>query len=66
MLGEKGLDGEVADLFVDYKEQALKSFIDIIELSKSAAVAKAPGEPPAKGKDASAEEEEAPKYTSFT
>jgi hypothetical protein len=34
VLGSKGLDGEVADLFVDYKEEALKSFIDIVERHK--------------------------------
>jgi tetratricopeptide (TPR) repeat protein len=27
MLGERGLDGEVTDLFVDYKEEAIKSFV---------------------------------------
>ena len=71
MLGDKGLDGEVADLFVDYKEEALKAFINIIEQSKS----NKSNEPPkaaeavaAKGgKDAPPEEEAGPpKYTSFT
>ena len=28
---EKGLIGEVKDLFIDYKEEALKTFIDLIE-----------------------------------
>jgi len=31
MLGEKGLDGEVMDSFVDYKEEAIKAFVGIIE-----------------------------------
>lgn len=35
MLGEKGLDGEVADVFVDYKEEAVRAFVNIIELSKT-------------------------------
>ena len=34
-LGDKGLDGEVADVFVDYKEEAVKAFVNIIELSKT-------------------------------
>ena len=34
MLGEKGLDGEVIDVFVDYKEEAVRSFVNIIELSR--------------------------------
>jgi hypothetical protein len=29
-LGDKGLDGEVADIFVDYKEEALKAFVGIL------------------------------------
>lgn len=66
MLGDKGLDGEVADLFVDYKEESLRSFIDIIELSKSNEKPKPAGDPPAKGKDAPVDEEESPKYTSFS
>jgi hypothetical protein len=35
VLGDKGLDGEVADEFVDYKIEAIRAFIDIIERSKS-------------------------------
>lgn len=66
MLGNKGLDGEVADLFVDYKEEALKSFIDIIEKSKSTELPKVANDPPAKGKDAPVDEEEPQKYTSFS
>ena len=30
-LEEKGLTGEVTDLFIDYKEEALKTFIDLLE-----------------------------------
>lgn len=30
-LREKGLSGEVADLFVDYKEEALRTFVDLLE-----------------------------------
>ena len=30
-LHQKGLKGEIIDSFVDYKEEALKSFIQIIE-----------------------------------
>ena len=36
-LDEKGLEGEVMDGFVDYKQEAVKAFVNIIELSKSAA-----------------------------
>jgi hypothetical protein len=35
MLGNKGLEGEVADIFVNYKEESLKAFINIIEVSKA-------------------------------
>lgn len=35
-LDEKGLEGEVMDGFVDYKQEAVKAFVNIIELSKSA------------------------------
>lgn len=28
---EKDLDGEVKDIFVDYKEEALKTFVDLLE-----------------------------------
>lgn len=34
-LDEKGLEGEVMDGFVDYKQEAVKAFVNIIELSKS-------------------------------
>jgi hypothetical protein len=30
-LEEKGLDGEVKDIFIDYKEEALKTFVDLLE-----------------------------------
>lgn len=30
-LEEKGLKGEIADIFVDYKEEALKTFVDLLE-----------------------------------
>ena len=30
-LEEKGLQGEVTDVFVDYKEEAIKTFVDLIE-----------------------------------
>ena len=30
-LEEKGLSGEVADLFIDYKEEALKTFFDLLD-----------------------------------
>ena len=36
LLGERGLDGEVMDVFVDYKEEALKAFVSIIEQGKPA------------------------------
>jgi len=35
-LEEKGLNGEVKDLFVDYKEEALKTFIDLLETKTEA------------------------------
>jgi hypothetical protein len=35
-LKEKGLTGEVADLFIDYKEEALKTFIDLLETKTEA------------------------------
>ena len=35
MLDAKGLEGEVADLFIDYKQEAIKAFVNILELSKS-------------------------------
>jgi hypothetical protein len=34
LLGEKGLEGEVEDGFVDYKQEAVKAFVNIIEVSK--------------------------------
>jgi len=33
MLDAKGLEGEVTDAFIDYKKEALKAFINILELS---------------------------------
>ncbi len=30
MLAEKGLDGEVNDLFVDYKKEMIQSFVDLM------------------------------------
>lgn len=52
MLGEKGLDGEVTDLFVDYKEEAIKAFVQIIEQFKPPETT-GDAEPPvaAKGKE---------------
>ena len=34
LLDAKGLEGEVADLFVDYKQEAVKAFVNILELNK--------------------------------
>jgi hypothetical protein len=34
MLDAKGLEGEVADTFIDYKKEALKAFVNILEVSK--------------------------------
>lgn len=72
MLGERGLDGEVADVFVDYKEEAVKAFVNIIELSKGPEV-KADEETaaaPKGGKDKDAQpgegEEKPMKYTTFS
>jgi hypothetical protein len=31
MLAEKELDGEVVDTYIDYKEEAIKSFVKILE-----------------------------------
>lgn len=31
MLAEKDLDGEVIDTYIDYKEEAIKSFVKILE-----------------------------------
>jgi hypothetical protein len=38
-LQEKGLNGEVTDLFIDYKEEALKTFIDLLETRTEAKLA---------------------------
>jgi hypothetical protein len=69
MLGEKGLDGEVADIFVDYKEEAIKAFVSIIEQFKPAESA-GDNEPPvaAKGKEQppAEVEEKAVKPNTFT
>jgi hypothetical protein len=35
VLRESGLDGQVFDWFIDYKEEALKAFVSIIETDKS-------------------------------
>lgn len=35
-LEEKGLNGEVKDLFVDYKEEALRTFVDLLETKTEA------------------------------
>ena len=67
MLGERGLDGEVADVFIDYKEEAIKAFVNIIELNKNPVVEE--DEPPVdkKGKGGDAEPEEKPMvYTTFS
>ena len=67
MLGERGLDGEVADVFIDYKEEAIKAFVNIIELNKNPVVEE--DEPPVdkKGKGGDAEPEEKPLvYTTFS
>ena len=34
-LNQKGLEGEVKDQYIDYKEEALRSFVDIIEKDKT-------------------------------
>jgi hypothetical protein len=39
LLKEKGLDGEVNDIFIDYKEEALKTFIDLLETRTEAKLA---------------------------
>ena len=31
ILGDKGLEGEVRDIFIDYKEEAVRAFVNIIE-----------------------------------
>jgi len=38
-LEEKGLNGEVADLFIDYKEEALRTFVDLLETKTEAKLA---------------------------
>ncbi len=35
-LEEKGLNGEVKDLFIDYKEEALRTFVDLLETKTEA------------------------------
>jgi hypothetical protein len=47
VLGEKGLDGEVADAFIDYKEEALKAFVQILTNN----LVNEEGQPPAEGDD---------------
>lgn len=39
MLDAKGLEGEVADLFIDYKQEAVKAFVSILEHNKSSGAA---------------------------
>jgi len=34
LLDAKGLEGEVADLFIDYKQEAVKAFVNILEHNK--------------------------------
>jgi hypothetical protein len=72
LLGERGLDGEVADVFVDYKEEAVRAFVNIIELSKSPET-EGDSEPAAAakgGKDKDPQpgegEEKPMKYTTFS
>jgi hypothetical protein len=38
-LKDKGLNGEVTDLFVDYKEEAIKTFVDLLETKTEAKLA---------------------------
>lgn len=38
-LKDKGLNGEVTDLFVDYKEEAIKTFVDLLETRTEAKLA---------------------------
>ena len=38
-LKEKGLNGEVTDLFIDYKEEAIKTFVDLLETKTDAKLA---------------------------
>jgi hypothetical protein len=38
-LKEKGLNGEVTDLFIDYKEEAIKTFVDLLETKTEAKLA---------------------------
>jgi hypothetical protein len=49
-LADKALDGEVADLLVDYKEEAVRAFVNILEFGKAAAKPAEETAPPAKGK----------------
>lgn len=66
-LGDKGLDGEVADVFVDYKEEALKAFVGILT-SNLITEPEADATKPPGGKDqpaADGEERKAPKSLTF-
>lgn len=47
ILGEKGLDGEVEDIFIDYKEEALKAFVNILTSN----MINEEGNPPTEGDD---------------
>lgn len=47
ILGEKGLDGEVADIFIDYKEESLKAFVNILTNN----LVNEDGQPPGEGDD---------------
>ena len=38
-LHEKGLNGEVTDLYIDYKEEAIKTFVDLLETRTDAKLA---------------------------
>lgn len=63
-LADKALDGEVADLLVDYKEEAVRAFVNILEFGKKDGKPAEENAPPAgKGKnqpDAEEKEERAP------
>jgi hypothetical protein len=63
MLDAKGLDGEVADLFVDYKQEAIKAFVGILERSKGP---EAGGAQDASGKAGQPAEGDATKRTTFS
>lgn len=69
MLGEKGLDGEVMDLFVDYKEEAIKAFVNIIEMGKPAdtgAEQEAPVASKGKEQPPAEQDEKIPKPNTFS